>query len=132
MLLVKKESAGPLETDMKIFMLKKFRKCFRQVKDRTFGFGLRNSEGQPLMLFWILPVICTLTAKEWALPNFWVENAKSQRGEITVSVDEGLRLVPVASGRTMFKEASEDGESDTFRFRKIMCGVSPSSAITRQ
>lgn len=56
-------------------------------------------------------------AKEWALPNFWVENAKSQRGEITVSVDEGLRLVPVASGRTMFKEASEDGESDTFRFR---------------
>lgn len=56
-------------------------------------------------------------AKEWELPSFVVENAKIQRGNVSVSVDEGLRLSPASSGSAMFAETSADGRSDTFRFR---------------
>lgn len=61
-------------------------------------------------------------AVEWEIPNFFVENAKAQHGEITVSVDEGLRLVPASSGRAMFMESSAEGRSDTFRFRYFSRG----------
>lgn len=55
-------------------------------------------------------------AKEWTLPSFIVENAKTQRGTISVSVDEGLRLNPISSGSVVAADSSSEGKSDTFRF----------------
>ena len=66
----------------------------------------------------------------WTLPSFFVENAKVQRGEISVSVDEGLRLVPASAGRAMFTESSAEGHSDMFRFRYFNRGTeSPTFTI---
>lgn len=62
-------------------------------------------------------------SREWTLPGFFVENAKMQRGEVSVSVDEGLRLVPESAGRTMPAEASAEGHGDTFCFRYFNRGT---------
>lgn len=55
-------------------------------------------------------------AKAWEVPSFIVEKAKVQRGDIVVSVDEGLRLEPASSGSLTFTESSAEGKRDTFRF----------------
>lgn len=57
-------------------------------------------------------------AKAWNLPEIEVVNAKTHRGEISVTVDKGLRLKPTASGAAMLLDAEPDESgNDLFRFR---------------
>ena len=69
MLLPKKELGELSETDMKIFMLKKFRKSSHPAKVPTFTSGLKSLEGPLWMLFWISQGICISQEREWDLPE---------------------------------------------------------------
>lgn len=64
-------------------------------------------------------------AKEWTVPDFVVEGAKVQRGEILVSADEGLRLQPLSSGTATFSDEAADGSGDVFCFRYFNRAGSP-------
>lgn len=56
-------------------------------------------------------------AEEWILPGIDVVNAKTQRGNISVSVDKGLRLKPSSYGSTTIRETEITENNNTFKFR---------------
>lgn len=67
----------------------------------------------------------------WQLPGFVIQNAKFQRGEISVSVDKGLQLRPIVAEASPFEEASPDNEhSKLFKFRYFnAAGASPKFTV---
>ena len=68
-------------------------------------------------------------AKEWTLPEISFSGAKIQRGNITVSVEEGLRLRPVSSGAATFRDAAPDGRAATFSFSYFSRGEPPKFSV---
>ena len=69
MLLPNKELGELLETDMKIFTLKKFRKSSHQAKVRTFTSGLKSLEEPLWTLFLTFQGTCISQEKEWDSPE---------------------------------------------------------------
>ncbi len=111
-------------------MLSYWEKTLREDGSSRVSMRLRRAlEGEQEFRIWLSGAF-PKDAREWTLPSFFVENAKVQRGEIFVSVDEGLRLVPASVGRAMFAEAAAEGHSDTFRFRYFSRGTeSPTFSV---
>lgn len=65
----------------------------------------------------------------WTPPTFLVEDANSQRGEIVVHAEEGLRLNPVTAVPAQAENA-DGAQGDTFRFRYFnRANASPRFAV---
>jgi len=69
-------------------------------------------------------------AEQWQLPSFIVQNAKIQRGEISVSVDKGLQLRLATTESSPLEESSSDGRTNLFKFRYFnRVGTSPKFVV---
>ncbi len=68
-------------------------------------------------------------AKEWTFPEISFSDAKIQRGNVSVSVEEGLRLRPDSSGAATFRDAASDGRSSTFSFSFFSRGEPPKFSV---
>lgn len=68
-------------------------------------------------------------AKEWTLPEVLFDGAKIQRGNISVSVEEGLRLRPNSSGSATFRDAAAEGRNAAFYFSYFSRGAPPTFTV---
>ena len=68
-------------------------------------------------------------AKEWTFPEISFPGAKIQRGNVSVSVEEGLRLRPDSSGAATFRDAASDGRGSTFAFSFFSRGEPPKFSV---
>lgn len=70
-------------------------------------------------------------AETWRLPGFVVDDAKTQRGKISVAVDAGLRLRPISSAVAISDSAeADDARGANFSFEYFgRAGASPEFAV---